>query len=261
MNLKRLSSTVVAVACVAALSGCGGGTSGGTATLTRDAFAAQVSAATADMTSVHLNGVVSVRGMVVNVRGDIAVSGRNIRDLVARFEVRSLLPRGSATLLVTDGVAYLKTAGFPMPTKSGKPWLAADLTDPDNRVAGIYHTVMSKLSPTNMARAFRATSQLRRVAPATVSGVVDTTHYVVTVDTAKALRLLGLDDVLAAHAGAARKSMPKTFDYDVWIDGSQRPVRIKASHGGVSADLIFTSWGEQVSVQAPPASRVSKVSL
>jgi hypothetical protein len=260
MNLKRLSSAVVAVACAAALSGCGGGTGGGTATLTREAFAAQVSAATADMTSVHLNGVVSVRGMVVNVKGDIAVNGRNIRDLVARFDVRSLLPRGSATLLVTDGVAYLKTTGFPMATKSGKPWLATDLTDPANRVAGVYHTVMSKLSPTNMAKAFRATSQLRRVGPATVSGI-DTTHYVVTVDTAKALRLLGIDDVLASHAGAARKSLPKTFDYDIWIDGSQRPVRVKATHGGVSADLIFTSWGEQVSVQAPPASRVSKVSL
>lgn len=259
MNLQRISSAVVAVACAASLTACGADTGATTATLTKASFASRVAAATADVTSVHVRATVSVRGMVFNVQGDLAVNGKTVQDLVARFHVQSMLPRGSATLLLTDGAAYLKTVGFPLPSKSGKPWLKADLTDPSNPVAAMYDKVMSHLNPATIAKAFRATTQLRQIGVARVAGV-ETTHYAVAVDTAKVMRLLGMPHDAGADHPEAR-SLPKTLHFDVWLDSAQRPVRVKGASAGVALDLTFTSWGERVSVQAPPASQVSKVSF
>lgn len=258
--LQRFSSAVVAVACAATLSACGANTSSSPATLSKDSFASQVAAATAHATSVHVDASISVRGMAFHVTGDLAVNGKTIKDLVARFDVTSLLPRGSATLLISDGAAYLRTSGFLEFTRGTKPWLKADLTGGSNLVGALYNKVMAQLDPASMAKAFRATTQLRRVGPAQVAGV-DTTHYVVTVDTAKALRLLGLGDAAEAAASKAHRALPSTFDYDVWLDRAQRPVRVQAAHDGVAVDLTFSFWGEQVSVQVPPASRVNKVSF
>lgn len=260
MHLHRFGSAVLAVACAATLAACGADTSTAPATMTKQSFAAHVAAATAHTTSVHVTATVSARGMAFHVKGDLAVNGKTVKDLVARFDVSSMLPRGRATLLISNGAAYLKTVGFPMPTHSAKPWLEADLTDPSNQVASLYHKVMAQLDPASMAKVFKATTQLRRVGAATVGGVA-TTHYVVTVDTAKVLRLLGLRGMAGSESPEAQKYLPKTFDYDVWLDRSQRPVRIKGAYAGFAVDMTFGSWGEAVSVSVPPASRVSKISL
>jgi hypothetical protein len=198
--------------------------------------------------------------MAVAIEGDLAVKGEMLKDVAARLEVTSALPRASATVLLTDGKAYLKTSGLPMPTKSSKPWLEADLTGAGSPVATHYKTMMSQLDPALLVKAFRATTQVKRVGPAKVAGV-DTTHYAVTVDTAKVLRLLAMQEMSESHAQEAQKYLPKTFTYDVWLDSAQRPVRIKAAYSGVAVDLTFTSWGQPVSVQAPPASQVSKFSF
>jgi uncharacterized Zn-binding protein involved in type VI secretion len=260
MPSKRFSAALVALACVGALSACGTDAATTTASLTKESFASNVAAATAQATSVHVSGHVSAEGMAVAIHGDLAVNGATLKDLVARLEVTSAMPRASATLLLTDGKAYLKTSGLPMPTKSSKPWLEADLTGAGSPVAAHYKAMMSQLDPALLVKAFRATTQVKRVGPATVAGV-NTTHYVVTVDTAKVLRLLGTQKLVGSHAQEAQKYLPKTFAYDVWLDSASRPVRIKAAYSGVAVDLTFTSWGQPVSVQAPPASRVSKISL
>jgi hypothetical protein len=170
------------------------------------------------------------------------------------------MPRASATVLITSGAVYLRTSGFPMPMKSSKPWIEADLTGPGNPVGSFYKQTMSRINPAMMAKAFRAMTSLQRIGTAKVQGV-ETTHYAVTVDTAKVLRLLQTRSPLGNSASEARKYLPKTFRYDVWLDASQRPVRIKGAYSGVSVDMTFTSWGKPVSVHAPPASQVSKISL
>ncbi len=111
-----------------------------------------------------------------------------------------------------------------------------------------------------LARAFRAITQLDRVGTESVDGV-DTTHYVVTVDTMKALRLLGLEDLAGVNIDDLRTSLPKTFDYDAWLDDSGRPVRLKARYAGACIDVHLSQWGEPVSVSAPPASQVSQFSF
>jgi hypothetical protein len=260
MTPKRIPKALVALVCAGALSACGTGAASTTASLTKDSFASNVAKATASATSVHVRGNVSAQGMAVAIRGDLAVSGKTLSEVKARLVVTSTLPRASATVLLTDGKAYLKTSGLPLPMKSSKPWLEADLTEAGSPFAAHYKSLMANLDPAWLANAFRATTQVERVGEEKLAGV-DTTHYVVTVDTAKTLRLLETKHMLGEHAQEARSHLPKTFDYDVWLDGSQRPARVKAAYSGVEVDVTFTSWGEPVSVQAPPANQVSKIRL
>jgi hypothetical protein len=260
MSPRRILTALVALACAGALSACGAGAASTTASLTKDSFASAVATATSRATSVHVDGTVSAQGMAVAIKGDLAVNGKSIKDIVARLDVTSAMPRASATVLIKSGAVYLKTSGFPMPMKSSKPWIEADLTGPGSPVASFYKQTMSRINPATMAKTFRAMTSLKRIGTAKIGGV-DTTHYLVTVDTAKVLRLIGTHSPLGDSAAAARTHLPKTFHYDVWLDGSQRPVRIKGAYSGVTVDMTFTSWGKPVSVQAPPASQVSKISL
>jgi hypothetical protein len=260
MNPKRISTALVALACAGALSACGASAASTTASLTKESFASSVAMATSRATSVHVSGTVSAHGMAIAIKGDLAIKGKSISDVVARLDVTSAMPRASATVLITSGAVYLRTSGFPMPMKSSKPWIEADLTGPGNPVGSFYKQTMSRINPAMMAKAFRAMTSLQRIGTAKVQGV-ETTHYAVTVDTAKVLRLLRTRSPLGNSASEARKYLPKTFRYDVWLDASQRPVRIKGAYSGVSVDMTFTSWGKPVSVHAPPASQVSKISL
>jgi hypothetical protein len=254
MKLPRFCAVVVSGACALALSSCGTDSAGTSAALTttKQSFVTEVASAITLPLSVHVHATVNGHGLGVSVNGDIAVKGTTVRDVVAHLRADVLLPRGSVTLLLTDGVAYVKAAGLPVPTTSNKPWLKLDLTDRHLPVAKMYESAMSRLDPASLEAAFRATTQLRRVGGGTVNGVA-TTHYVVSVDTAKLLRELGGHDVMGGHMSAMHGKLPKSFAYDVWLDSSHRPVRIKGTYAGVTVDATFSSWGEPVSVQAPAA--------
>lgn len=260
MRLQQFSSLLVAGACALTLSSCGANSAGTTAAMTKQSFVTQVTSATALPTSAHVHATINGRGLAVSINGDVAVNGKTINDLVARLRAEVLLPRGSATLLLTHGAAYVKTSGLPVPTTSKKPWLKLDLTGSKHSVGAMYNSVMSRLDPASMVKAFRATTQLRRVGDATINGVA-TTHYVVTVDTAKVMRLLSTNGMAGAHVDKMHPQLPKTFDYDVWLDSSHRPVRIKGAYAGITVDVSFSSWGEPVSVQAPPVRLTSTVSF
>jgi hypothetical protein len=260
MLLPRFSALLVSGACALALGGCATDNAGTAAAMTKQSFVTQVASATALPMSVHVQATVSGHGLGLSVNGDVAVNGKSINDLVARLRANVLLPHGSATLLLTDGAAYVKTTGLPLPTSSSKPWVKLDLTDLHHSVAARYDSLMSRLDPASMLKAFRATTQLRRVGDATLHGVA-TTHYVVTVDTAKLLRVLGTDGMTGSHVNQMRGELPKTFAYDVWLDSSHRPARIKGAYGGIAVDVTFSSWGESVSVHAPPARLTTTVSL
>jgi hypothetical protein len=105
------------------------------------------------------------------------------------------------------------------------------------------------MNPADLMKAFQSISTLTKVGTETVDGV-QTTHYKVTIDTAKAGALMGVPD---GSTGA----LPKTVTYDVWVDGSNRPVQVTIDMAMAKVDLHFSKWGQPVHVVAPPASQVS----
>lgn len=260
MKPPRFTAFLAVAALALALSSCGTDSASTTAALTRQSFVTKVTSATAFPTSAHVRATINARGLMLSINGDVAVKGKTITDVAARLRANVLLPRGSATLLLTEGAAYVKTSGLPLPTSSSKPWLKFDLTGSNSPVEAMYNSLMTRLDPAPMVKAFRATTQLRRVGSATIKGV-PTTHYVVTVDTAKALRFFGSTDMAGSHVDQMRAKLPKTFDYDVWLDSSHRPVRIKGAYAGIAVDVSFSSWGEPVTVHAPPDRLTSSISF
>ncbi|MDX6327283.1 MAG: lipoprotein LprG, partial [Nocardioidaceae bacterium] len=76
-----------------------------------------------------------------------------------------------------------------------------------------------------------------------------TTHYRVRLDPAKAVQVLGAD------VPRTRTSAGKTA-VDVWLDGSDRIRRISGDLHGTHVDVELSSWGEPVSIEAPPAGDV-----
>jgi hypothetical protein len=72
-----------------------------------------------------------------------------------------------------------------------------------------------------------------------------TTHYRLSVDTAKAMDLLGELDT-SGQAG-----MPPRLDYDLWVTDDDLVRRIGVNVGSMAMRIDYTDWGKPVSVPVP----------
>ena len=255
MNLKKTAVGTVAVLAALALGGCGSATdlSGGQgATLTKQDFAASLSAATKDARSVHMTGSFAVQGQRVTMSADESMGGASLGDVAAAMTM-DVAGMGSVEMRIVSGAVYIDTSKLSLPTGSDKPWLKVDLTDPKNPLGATFGQ-LAAMNPAELSKAFESITTLTPRGTETVDGT-PTTHYTVSVDTAKASSLFGVP------AGASGPSLPKSISYDVWVDGDNRPVQITLHNPAVTVDLHFSNWGEPVRVTAPPASEVGELSL
>ncbi|MGH3472042.1 MAG: hypothetical protein ACRDPG_08355 [Nocardioidaceae bacterium] len=258
---KRAASAVVAGVSLVALSACGsasGIASSNGAELTKANFAQKLRAAQSSDQSVHVQATFGVGGQHMTMSGDLAMSGMALGDLRADLIMR--VAGKSAEMRIVSGDIYLNGGALGMSTSSGKPWVKVNLNDPMNPLGGAYNQMLKELSPSAMTKAFAAISSLDNVGTETVDGVT-ATHYIVTLSTAKALRLLGVDRVGGTSLGQLTAPMPKKLSYDVWVGPSHLMVRMKASIEGSEMDMHFSDWGKHVTVKTPPASQVSTVSF
>src|SRR5262249_6107203 len=99
-------------------------------------------------------------------------------------------------------------------------------------------------------------AKVQSLGSATVGGTV-TTHYRVTIDTAKALEAKGLTSPLLAAAA----TLPASIPADVWIgkDGLVRQVKLAlgTAHGHLAMTMNLTDYGTAASISAPRAATCS----
>ena len=166
----------------------------------------------------------------------------------------SLEQNGDYVLYVKSGLA---TAYLP----GGKQWVELDVTKL-GKSAGVDLSKMmsgSELQPTDLLSMLKAEgAKVHKVGTATIDGVA-TTHYHVTVDTAKALQSKGLTGPLLSRVAEQTRSVSA----NVWIDknglvrrtafGYSSPV---AGGPRMAMRMDISDYGAHVSISAPPSSQV-----
>jgi hypothetical protein len=104
-----------------------------------------------------------------------------------------------------------------------------------------------QMDPMTSFRAMRAGVQsVRYVGHGTVQGTT-TDHYVVKVKSAPLLK---------AMKQKAVPGVPATLTYDMWLDNKDLLRRMRFAVAGEKTEMTMSKWGEPVTVQAPPASKV-----
>jgi hypothetical protein len=252
-RLRRLLGGAAAGAVLLATAACGGSAEGAAADLSTENFGSKIATATEAEQSTHLEATMSFQGQSMTMTGDVATAPR-LEGVLA--QLRMEVPQeGPFEMRMVQGVLYLKGGGIS--NDEAKPWVKIDLADPSNPLAGFYEQIVANVNPAQAAKMFEAVTELENKGEEEVDGL-DTTHYRVTVDMAKALDLSGLADSMGVDPEQLAGKLPDEVTYDVWLETETAlMVRMSMDLRGMHMDLHFSDWGQDVSVQPPPAGQVT----
>ena len=272
-------AAVLAIAAAAAVTaGCGGGTSN--ALQVDPVSAAAAKTQSAGPAHVRLSMVLRGHGKVVRLHGTGAIDGTSAE---MSFKLGSLLsqagiPAGATPSDITaklrhgsvkeialeqngDYVLFMHLGFLSSQLPGGMQWIKLDVTKL-GKAAGVDLSKMmsgSELQPTDLLSMLKSEgAKVHKVGIATIDGVA-TTHYHVTVDTAKALQSKGLTGPLLSRVAEQTKSVSA----NVWIDknglvrrtafGYSSPV---AGGPRMAMRMDISDYGAHVSISAPPSSQV-----
>jgi hypothetical protein len=253
-------AAALAIGAVALVSaGCGGGTGSAlsldpvaaAATKTQQAGAARIRFV------IHVTGGA---GKTFAVRGAGAIDGESSE---LTFNTTAPQLAGSPMKEISlenngDYVVYLQPGALASQLPGGKHWVELDVSKL-GKSAGLDLGKLlsgSQLQPSDLLSILKAAgAQVQSRGAATVDGVA-TTHYRVTIDTAKALQANGLTSPLLAGAAAELPKVP----VDAWIgkDGLLRRIRLAAAtaQGRLNLTMDVSDYGTSVAISAPPRSDV-----
>jgi hypothetical protein len=214
---------------------------------------------TVEKTSAHMVLSGDVGGQKLTGEGDVSFAADD-----SAMSIAMETPEGAVSMVLLDQIFYLK-----MPEgqelEPGKPWLKID-PNADDAFGELFGSMTEELSKSADPR--MALEQFTEMGEITDTEQVElngesTTHYTVTVDTAKWAETL--DDPIQKEA--IEKSGMKEFTIEAWVNSEDLPVRITTDmaapdgQGGtaqVAMQVDYTKWGEPVDITAPPADQVAE---
>jgi hypothetical protein len=150
---------------------------------------------------------------------------------------------------MVDGVMYISMGQL----TQGKFW-KLDPSDPKGPLAGM-EGMLDQLDP---AKAMKSMED--GISSVVFAGEEDgLDHYELTVDMNKMLDSMGGD----LPKGAAAQ-LPESVTYDLWLDDQGRFTKMVMDQlpmGGTSGsmEMNVTGWGEDATIEAPPADQVTKM--
>jgi hypothetical protein len=267
MRRGRRASIAAALAVAAAAAvtaGCGGGS---TNALALDPVSAAATKTQAGAARVRLTMAVSGRGKVVRLHGIGAIDGTSA-EMNFRLAPNSAIPQlAHASLREValeqngDYVIYLRLGFLSSQLPGGKQWIKLDVSKLGKSAGLDLGNVMSgsQLSPTELLGVLKSQgAKVQKLGAATVGGAA-TTHYLVTVDMAKALQAQGVASPLLS----AIASQMKTLTENVWIGKDDLVRRVALAYRlplGGSPRLAMTmdlyDYGAHVAIAVPPSSQV-----
>ncbi|MBA2560961.1 MAG: LppX_LprAFG lipoprotein [Propionibacteriales bacterium] len=253
-----MASGAIAAAMVVSLSACasdnsstehpGSDTKAADATLTKANFSQTVAAAQKEVESAHMVATIEAAGSSGAISGDFT----GFSDIASMsMDMQLKLAGKQIQMRLVDKTLYLSGAGIS--SDKSKPWVKIDLNDPNNPLASLMDTA----NPQSFTSYLQAVETLDDKGTETVDGV-QAHHYVLTVDTAKALAanpaLKGQD--------MSKLGLPAEITTDVWLNDDDLPVKMSVPLGKVASfEAHFSKYGEPVSVEAPPADQVGDFSF
>ncbi|MPZ62800.1 MAG: hypothetical protein GEU93_16215 [Propionibacteriales bacterium] len=239
MNLTRLGVVLAAGALVTA--GCGVSQDVADSDLTATSFGSSVLEAQEKAGTAHVIVTARTGGLEPELEGDVrVVKGDEAADLSVSAE-----PVTGGRLIIVDQVLYLQLRGL---TPQGT-YAKADPRDPDDAAGQFIGELLSRVDLSNPIRMFKAVESVERGGVERLDGV-DTRKYTVTIDPRKAARALGFG---ARDLGSGPE---KPIEYDVWVDGDDLVRKIDFDTRGLHVTVVFTDWGKDVDISAPPADQV-----
>ncbi|MGH3383424.1 MAG: LppX_LprAFG lipoprotein [Nocardioidaceae bacterium] len=151
---------------------------------------------------------------------------------------------GAVEVRLVDGLIYAAVPGL---APDGK-FVEIDPKDANDPLAKAFGDLSGTMDPRSTFDAFEAgVKDVEFVGEEPVGGE-EMTRYRVTVDAAAAMK---------AQGQTAPQGMPKTIDYDLWLDADNLMRKMTFEMpGGISMDLAMSRWGEPVKVEAPKAADI-----
>jgi hypothetical protein len=172
---------------------------------------------------------------------------------------------GPVRVVLVAGMVYLDvpvTAGTK--SASGKPWVNVTTIKPgtSGQLQSLARTsiLATQADPAHLLQQIASASTITTATHEMLGGV-ETTHYAITVDTAK----LGRSN--PAERPALRKLGVTSLPFAIWLNGGNLPVRVVTvvpisaptviSGRQFSITVNYTRWGVPVVITAPPANEVT----
>jgi len=148
-------------------------------------------------------------------------------------------------VLLVDGAYYMDLG-----EASQNKFLKIDGDDESSPFAGMFTALEQLTDPAKNAEAFKsAVTSAKKIGEEDVDGV-KATHYTLTIDGSAALEELG--------AGASAAPDGGSMEFELWLDGEDRPVRTISTFAGTSTETTYTDWGDSsITVEAPSADEIS----
>jgi LppX_LprAFG lipoprotein len=205
-----------------------------------DTLVPAMKAAMEEATTAHVAMTTAAGGQSFTAEGDLAFRGRT-QDMVLTVD-GGMIGAGRVEVRLVDRVLYL---AIPPMTPKGK-FLEVRPGDEGSPMAGMLDQ-MGTLDPRQTFESFEeGLRKVTFVGEETVDGE-QLQHYRLTVDLAKAAQAQGMP-------GTA--DMPRTIDYDVWLDDDARMRRIEMDVEQARTEMEMSDWGEPVTIEAPARSDI-----
>lgn len=259
-----LSVFAVATSLALTLGACGGGTDdqakGGSGEVAN--LAKTIGDSAVDKSSAHMTFTGDVGGQQVTGDGDITFAAED-----TAMQMTMGTPSGDMTIVLTEGVLYLK---LPTAQDPAKPWVKVDPSD-DNPMAQALGSLTMQLrdnaDPRRTLEQFQEAGEITATTSEELNGV-QTTHHKITVNVRKLAD--GQQDAALKEAMAeAIKGGLADFPVDVWIDGENLPVRIALEMPApdpatgkttpIKIQVDYTDWGKPVTIAVPPADQLGEL--
>lgn len=272
--VRPAAGLLAAGAVLAALAGCGGGSSPqpaftpaggqsssspGSGGQTGSETAAQAIQAAAEQ-SKKINSY--------SIRMDESVTGATAEHITGNMQFRlkpTLLaqvdlsiPPASVNEILTTKVAYLKIPGL---GSTGKPWVKLSLAGKSGTGAALGQLLQSAegSNPANQTAALTASKDLRKTGAAVINGI-PTTRYEGSYSVADQLKKMPPALRKITSQSIAALGVTKV-QFTIWIDGQHQMRRVitveKGSSSTITTKLDIISINQPVDVTLPPPSQVT----
>lgn len=242
--MRRFLATLAPLLIASALAGCGGSDE----PLTQDNFAERILAASADAGSGHMELSVEAQGQSFAGDGDFVVGDADGDGSASHLTIE--VAGQPIEVIVVDRSIYLNMGEV---TRSKFLELDSDVSSgPLAPLAEMAESLLENASPTAALEAYEAaaTSFTQEGDTETIDGV-ETTPYVIELDTEKFLDSMGME----LPAGTDTSAM--VFDVTLYVGDDDLIYKSVADSAGATATVQITDWGQDVEIDAPAQDEIT----
>ena len=273
--VRPAAGLLAAGAVLAALAGCGGGSSpqpaftpaGGQGSSSGPGSGGQTGSETAAQ-AIQAAADQAKKINSYSIRMDESLTGATAEHITGNMQFRlkptllaqvSLnIPPASVNEILTTKVAYLKIPGL---GSTGKPWVKLSLAGKNGMGAALGQLLQSaeNSNPANQTLALTASKDLRKTGTEVINGI-PTTRYEGSYSVADEMKKLppGLRKITSQSIAAL--GITKVH-FTIWIDGKHQMRRVitveKGSSSTITTKLDILAINQPVNVTVPPPSQVT----